>query len=127
MGTGEGARRASTNGRPLRGRLFRCCRSVAELLPVITCFSRAFGCCPKGLYVPAPARLAPSKVGGLRAENSSARILASSDPSKIFRPLPKGRQASVGNSSASFASSQNNGGEGSWPLTTSNPTHQERE
>ena len=36
--------------------------------------------------------------------------------------MPRGRQASVGHSSASFASSQNNGrGKGSWPLTTSAP------
>ena len=52
----------------------------------------------------------PLQSRGLRAENSSAWILASSDPARFFGPCHKGGQASVGNSSQASPAAKSNGG-----------------
>jgi hypothetical protein len=73
---------------------------------------RRFGCCPKGLYVSAPAGPAPPSSGPAVRE-SPCGAPASLISSGIFpRLAPGGGQASVGHSSASFASSQNTTGRG---------------
>ena len=72
-----------------RGRLLGPGGAVAELRTPWPCVVYdVFWLLSFGLYVPAPTRLAPS--GGLRAENSSARDLASLRSRKIFRLLPDG-------------------------------------
>jgi hypothetical protein len=86
--------------------------------------SATFGCCPDGLYVPAPAGLAPPSSGPAVREMSLRRSFVADFLREFPAPCPTGRQASVGHSSASFASSQNNGGEGTLAGHLSRPTHQ---
>lgn len=86
---------------------------------------RRFGCCPVGLYVSAPARLAPPSSGPAVQEMSLRRSFVADFLRESPAPCLAGRQASVGHSSASFASSQNNGGEGKLAGHQSRPTHRQ--
>ncbi len=100
-----------------RGRLWVQCRLRRAPPPLALFCLRRFGCCPVGLYVSAPAGLAPPSSGPAAHEFPSGAPL-SLISSENFPPLAlTGRQASVGHSSASFASSQDNGGRGDVPVT----------
>ena len=82
------------------------------------CCLRRFGCCPDGLYVSAPASPAPPSSGPAVREMSLRRSFVADFLREFPAPCPAGRQASVGHSSASFASSQKSTGErGRWPVT----------
>jgi hypothetical protein len=84
-----------------------------------------FGCCPDGLYVSAPAGLAPPSSGPAAQEMSLRRSFVADFLREFPAPCPAGRQASVGHSSASFASSQKStGGEGTLAGHLSRPAHQ---
>ena len=72
-----------------------------------------FGCCPSDCTCPLRPRLAPPFVGACGAGNSLRRSFVADFLRRFPAPCPAGRQASVGHSSASFASSQKTtGGEG---------------
>ncbi|MDQ0867454.1 hypothetical protein QF036_005105 [Arthrobacter globiformis] len=105
---------ASTPLRSVAGCGARARRRRAPDPLALSCLRR-FGCCPDGLYVSAPAGLAPvpqAPPGPAVREMSLRRSFVADFLREFPAPCPEGRQASVGHSSASFASSQKQRGRG---------------
>lgn len=117
-GTGRVPRRPGRDWFPLRSNQLSVVRWRGRLLgpvppsqssgcpgPVVYVFD-VFWLLSFGSYVPAPARLAPPFLRGLRCRKCPSGAPSSLISSGNFPPLALGRQASVGHSSASSASSQ---------------------
>ena len=115
----EGSQGSPGKGRPLARPAVGSSAAVAELRPPLALFClRRFWLLSFGLYVSAPARLAPPSSGPAVQEMSLRRSFVADFLREFPAPCPAGRQASVGHSSASFASSQKQRGErGRWPVT----------
>ena len=89
-----------------RGRLWVQCRLRRAPPPLALFCLRRFGCCPDGLYVSAPARIAPPSSGPAAQEISLRRSFVADFLREFPAPCPAGRQASVGRRASELASNQ---------------------